>query len=252
MMFYTYECMNRTYDQDGRVRSAGTRARILDAAETLFAERGYEAASLRAITAAAGTNLASINYHFGTKEALLRAVMARRLVPLNRNRLEMLGRFEAEYDPAPVPVENILRALLEPVSSAAQTEPGSWQRFRVLIGRMYSGPAPRIMAVFWGEMTDIAGRFQEAIRRACPHLSESELCWRIHFTFGAMAQTLAAGTLLEMISGGKCDPSDIAGGVERLVAFAAAGFRAPAAGSGGGTAGRPAGSNRAGIHGEGT
>lgn len=246
---YTFDCMNRTIDQIGLTGRGDTKTRIMDAAEMLFAERGYEAASLRAITAAAGANLASINYHFGSKEALLRAVMARRLVPLNLRRLEMLGRFEVEYDPAPVPVENILRALLEPISSAAQSQEGSWQRFRLLVGRMYSEPTSRILAVFWGELSEIAGRFQAAIRRACPHLPENELYWRVHFTVGAMAHTLSAGTLLEMLSRGKCDPSDIAEGVERLIAFAAAGFRAPATEAPGSASGRPAESGRTGPQG---
>lgn len=217
----------------------------MDAAEILFAERGFDAASLRAITAAAGANLASVNYHFGNKEALLRAVMARRLVPLNRHRMEMLERFEAEYGPAPVPVENILRALLEPISLAVQSQQGSWQRFRLLVGRMYSEATPRIMAVLWSELADIAGRFQAAIRRACPHLQENELYWRIHFTIGAMALTLSAGTLLELLSRGKCDPSDIAEGVERLITFAAAGFRAPSTDAPGDASGGSAESDRA-------
>ena len=67
-----------------------TKAKILDAAEALFMEHGFEATSLRSITAAAGVNLAAVNYHFGSKEELFQAVLTRRLDPMNRERLDLL------------------------------------------------------------------------------------------------------------------------------------------------------------------
>src|ERR1700682_4102017 len=66
--------------------SADTKTRILDAAESLFMEHGFEATSLRSLTTAAGVNLAAVNYHFGTKEVLFRAVLTRRLDPMNQER----------------------------------------------------------------------------------------------------------------------------------------------------------------------
>ena len=59
-------------------RSAATRERILDAAEKLFAERGYHGVSIRDVTGAAEVDVALVNYHFGSKEMLLEAVVARR------------------------------------------------------------------------------------------------------------------------------------------------------------------------------
>ena len=84
-----------------------TKERILDAAETLFMEHGYEATSLRALTTAADVNLAAVNYHFGTKEELFQAVLTRRLDPMNQRRLELLTRFEAESAPKPLPCDRI-------------------------------------------------------------------------------------------------------------------------------------------------
>ena len=72
-----------------------TKARILDAAEALFMEHGFEATSLRLITAAAGVNLAAVNYHFGSKEELFQAVLTRRLDPMNQARVALLDRYEA-------------------------------------------------------------------------------------------------------------------------------------------------------------
>src|SRR5689334_3019902 len=79
-----------------------TRERILDAAESLFMEHGFEATSMRAITASAGVNLAAVNYHFGSKEELFQSVLTRRLDPMNQQRLELLSRLEAKAGPAPL------------------------------------------------------------------------------------------------------------------------------------------------------
>src|SRR5882724_9640976 len=88
--------------------AAATKARILDAAEALFMEHGFEATSLRSITAAAAVNLAAVNYHFGSKEELFRAVLTRRLDPMNQARVALLDRFEAEAGEVPVSCERIL------------------------------------------------------------------------------------------------------------------------------------------------
>ena len=59
-----------------------TRTRILDAAEHLFAERGFNGTSVRAITDLAGANLAAVGYHFGSKAELLAAVIRRVTEPI--------------------------------------------------------------------------------------------------------------------------------------------------------------------------
>ena len=89
--------------------ASDTRTCLIDAAERVFAERGFEAATVRVITSEAQANIAAAHYHFGSKEALLRAVLDRYIVPLNRRRLELLAQASAESDGAPLPVETILR-----------------------------------------------------------------------------------------------------------------------------------------------
>src|SRR5262252_5809342 len=82
-----------------REAPVATKDRILDAAEALFMEHGFEATSLRSITAAAGVNLAAVNYHFGSKEELFQAVLTRRLDPMNQERIELLEALEREPKP---------------------------------------------------------------------------------------------------------------------------------------------------------
>ncbi len=99
---------------------AATKLRILDAAEALFMERGFEATSLRAITAAAGVNLAAVNYHFGSKEELFQAVLTRRLDPMNQLRLELLTRLESQARTSPISCKRILIALPIPALKLAR------------------------------------------------------------------------------------------------------------------------------------
>src|SRR6266849_7254792 len=87
-----------TYNSNSRMNAVAskldTKQRILDSAERLFAENGFDSTSLRTIIADAQVNLAAIHYHFHSKEALLDAVILRRLEPINRHRLEMLDTCE--------------------------------------------------------------------------------------------------------------------------------------------------------------
>src|SRR5512142_2236986 len=105
-----------------RVADAGTKVRILDAAEQLFMEHGFEATSLRQLTSAAGVNLAAVNYHFGTKEELFQAVLTRRLDPMNQERIERLERLEREAGGKPITCEKILFAMLIPALRIARDE----------------------------------------------------------------------------------------------------------------------------------
>ena len=91
--------------------SPDTKQKILDTSEKLFATQGYSVTSLRSITSEAGVNLASINYHFKSKEGLLMAVLRRRIDPMNRERLAMLDALETAGNHG---VEPTIRAMLEP------------------------------------------------------------------------------------------------------------------------------------------
>lgn len=92
------------------IRSTSTRESILDTAESLFAQQGHEATSMRQITGAAGVNLASVNYHFGSKESLVQAVLKRRLEVLNRERMRLLDELEAQSGGKPLKPSQIVDA----------------------------------------------------------------------------------------------------------------------------------------------
>src|SRR5690242_9494422 len=111
-----------------------TKERLLDAAEQLIADQGYSGTSLRQIISAAGANLASVHYHFGSKEELLDAVILRHAGPVNDERIALLDRYEADARGGAVPVSKVLDAFLTPMARAAGGKP----QFVRVMGRIVS------------------------------------------------------------------------------------------------------------------
>ena len=146
-----------------------TKQRILNAAEHLFAADGYHATSLRGITTAATVNLAAVNYHFGSKEALLEAVIVRRLSPLNEVRL---GKLEALLKKAKqaneVPsVREILRTFVEPTLYLRQ-QGSDTEDFVALIGRILAEPRGVAMSIFVHHMEPLMIRLFQALTLSLP------------------------------------------------------------------------------------
>src|SRR5689334_16858610 len=156
-------------------QTIGTKDRILNTAEKLFAERGIDATSLRSIIAAAKVNLAAVHYHFHSKEALLDAVLARHLEPINGQRLQMLDECERAAGNAPPELEGVLMALIEPPLRLIGDP--SRCAFVRLMGRIHAdGDAARIRKHFGA----VVERFMLALHRAVPELPLDELRWRAY------------------------------------------------------------------------
>jgi AcrR family transcriptional regulator len=205
---------------------AGTRESLLDAAESLFSERGIQAGSLRAITERAGANLAAVHYHFGSKQGLVGAVFSRRLAPLNAERLR---RLEAS-DAAGGGVEEVLHAFLAPALDMARE--ASHGAFGRLMGRAFMEPDDETREILIEQFSEVFHRFTAAFARLLPELPEREIVWRFHFVAGALGHTVACGQLIERFSAGRCPMGGAEGAADHLVTFLAAGLRAPAPGEG--------------------
>jgi len=207
---------------------AATKVRILDAAEALFMEHGFEATSMRALTAAAGVNLAAVNYHFGSKEELFQAVLTRRLDPMNQERVELLSRLESKAAPAPLSCDRILMALFVPALRLARDPARGGKNFLRLLGRAYADPAPFIRQFLSEQYAPMIARFKAAFGRALPHLPRRELSWRLHFIMGALSYTLAGTDALKLIA--ELNPRDTGNDellLRRLAPFLLAGLTAP-------------------------
>ncbi|MBN3757257.1 TetR/AcrR family transcriptional regulator [Paraburkholderia sp. Tr-20389] len=181
-------------------RHAGdTKSRILDAAETLFIECGYEAMSLRQITSKAEVNLAAVNYHFGSKESLMHAMLSRRLDLLNQERLKLLDRFDALLGPR-LTCEHVLGAMFIPALRVSRDTRIGGKAFLRLLGRAYTDPSPFIRDFLGAHYASVAGRFFDAFQRALPHLPREELGWRLHFAIGALSGVLAGADTDSLIT----------------------------------------------------
>jgi len=208
--------------------SQDTKSRILDAAEHLFMEHGFEATSLRSLTSAASVNLAAVNYHFGSKEELFQAVLTRRLDAMNQERIDLLAKLEREAGDRPVACEKILSAMLIPALRLARDEKRGGKNFLRLLGRAYADPAPFIRNFLSEQYADMIGRFKEAFLKALPHLTRQELTWRLHFVMGALSYTLAGTDVLKLIAHalpGEKDNDELL--LQRLAPFLVAGLKAP-------------------------
>jgi AcrR family transcriptional regulator len=200
-----------------------TRTRILDAAEELFMQHGFEGTSMRLLTAKAGVNLAAVNYHFGSKHALVEAVFRRRLDPMNQARIVELEKLEGAVSP-----EQIIRAFVSPTLRLVEDAKGGGRNFIRLLGRTYTEPAKAVRQLIGQMYAPVMDRFKSALARALPQMPSEELVWRMHFMFGTLAYTLAATDTVQLIAG--CKPEDRYDArllEERLTAFLNAGLNAP-------------------------
>jgi AcrR family transcriptional regulator len=202
--------------------------RLIAAATTAFAERGFDAVTTRDITAAAGLNGAAINYHFGSKERLIAEVFTSVVAPLNRQRMEALQRCIAGAAPQPPGIADVVRAFIEPVVRSARAASGSYHRFHVLA---YALRQPFVDQMMSEQSDRVASSFIAALRAALPQLPQAEVCWRYDFMIGSLVHILLDADRshkLRRLSDGLCDTDDPDSILRQLTAFVIAGLQAPA------------------------
>lgn len=125
-------------------RDASNRERILRSAEHLFAERGIEAVSLRAVMAAAGTNVAAVHYHFGSKSALVEALISGRSAEISARRSVLLDALESA---ARITPRQLADAFVVPVVETVESGGETWVRF---ISSLINGVHPAVELVSKG------------------------------------------------------------------------------------------------------
>lgn len=199
-----------------------TSERVLDAAEALFARQGFRATSLREITDLADVNIAAVNYHFRSKEALLRAVYERSFLPLNEHRLALLTAAESAAAGEPPSLESILDAFFRPMMEAWEVNPN----FILLVGRLQHEPDPELNGFIRGLYAEVIPRFLAAARRAQPDIAENDLFFWIHFLFGGVVFNLLNSEDMQRLhrAQSRFDVPEVF--LHRLIAFGASGLRA--------------------------
>jgi AcrR family transcriptional regulator len=195
-----------------------TRERLLNVAEQRFGEGGYEGTSLRAITVAAAANIAAVNYHFGSKEALLRAAVARAMAPVNAERRRRLDQLEARGLPT---AEQLIRAFIEPGLDLMLRRGERGAVVARFIGRIAFDPSQRIRELYAAESNPIESRYLVALQTALPEASPDAVQFGFVNMLGLLA--LHQSQALSRVPGaaGTEDPGKLA---ENLIAFLVAAF----------------------------
>jgi AcrR family transcriptional regulator len=197
---------------------------ILDAAEKLFSIHGFHGVTVRALAVECGVDSALVHYYFGTKQELFDAVFARRAALINQDRLDAMTRYEEEYGDN-MTVEGVASAFLMPLLDRARHTDPAWKNYFALLGLVNSSRG-------WGADTmtshfdPVVRRFIGLLQRVLPQAATEDLYFSYHFLTGALCLTLSDTGRLDRLSEGRARSSDMEAIAPRMIAYAAAGFRA--------------------------
>ncbi len=204
---------------------SGSKRKLLDAAEQLFAEKGFEAVSVRDITQLAKTNVAAVNYHFGNRESLLTMVMTRYMTPINEERIARLEALERKWSGKSVPLEEIIDALVRPLVGQVRKSELSERLFYKLMGRTFAQQGDGLPPQIEDQLRIVVQRFTRAFGKALPTVNADDLMWRIHFMVGGMIHMLTHQDILHRLTSGASGTPPMEAIVSRFIRFAAAGMR---------------------------
>jgi AcrR family transcriptional regulator len=169
-----------------------TKERILAAAEALFAQRGFEGASLRQLTASAGVNLAAVNYHFGSKEKLVEQVFKRRLDALNQHRLAELDKIAGRPGTT---LDDVLAAYIRPALELSHEGNGSL--FMRVLARAFAEHDDTLRQFLSENYGHVMRQFTAEFARLLPHLEKAELYWRIDLVTGALTHAMSGFGMIQ-------------------------------------------------------
>jgi AcrR family transcriptional regulator len=202
---------------------ARTKAKILNAAEALFAENGFDGTSIRQIAQDAAVPLALVSYHFKSKLKLYREVFRSRLSEVTKLRLSLLQNVEGSAEGKDV-VRQITRILVEPIVEL-ETRPGGRNIAR-LIARETNDPRENERGIIEENFDPIAGVTISKLKRAFPRVDERIVYWAYLFAMGALAINHAATGRIERLSDGLCRSNDTQGILNNLIEFISGGVLA--------------------------
>ena len=202
-----------------------TRQRILGAAGKVFAQGGYRAMTLRQVTHEAKVNLAAVNYHFGSKMNLMRALLRDRFEPINQQRHHLLDQQIEAHSPNPVPLPIIYDTLFRPLFTGIGSASDKDTNLIKIIGRAITEPAEFMRGLHKEFFADLSKRFMNEIRRSCPELSPEQIQYRFFLSVSAMIGTVIEQVRLETVSDGKLDGNNLDIILKELTTFVVAGFQ---------------------------
>ncbi len=203
--------------------SKPTKTQILDVAEALFAEQGFDQTSMRAITSGAGVNLASVNYHFGSKKNLIQAVFKRYFDILMPRIDETLGSLSLSTGRQGI--VDLLEALVPPMLCLNDVRPNGTATFVMLLGKGYNETQGHLRRFIMGNYGQSINQLLTEIHRRLPDIQDDELFWRLHFAMGAFVFSMSSSSALTQIAHSDFNQDvDVVGVIEHLIPFVATGI----------------------------
>jgi len=208
------------------MKNNDTKTKILDVAEKLFAEFGIHATSIRQIVKEAGVNVASLHYHFGSKEAVIHQIITRRLQPINELKVKRLDQLEAESRGKPPELEDVLRAFIEP---HIQMQKVAADKVKILMKLMVQieDDAHKLEVMQDPVFLNTFTRFLSSLQSVLPHLPKSELIWRFKFMIFSMHAIMVQHPI-PADTGIEDKNENIDDLLNHVIIFLKAGFLAPA------------------------
>jgi AcrR family transcriptional regulator len=208
--------MNQTIVPNG-----GPKLKLVEAAEKLFAEKGFEAVSVRDITKEAGANVAAVNYHFGSRDGLVIAVISRYIMPVNQERLVRLERAERSGGD----VREIIAAFVKPIVEQVGKSELSEKLYCQLLGRIFSEQTVSLPGELEYQTRSVVERFTKALSKSLKEFTPDEVLWRLHFIVGGLIHLLTHSGFLYRVAGSLTGTPSMDSNIERFLDFAEAGLR---------------------------
>lgn len=207
-----------------RPSADGTRERILDAAERVFAYKGYDGTTLRDVAAEAEVQLANIAHHFGPKECLFEKVIERRAAIMGELRLAALERYRIEARGAAIPLERLIEGYVWPFIERSSRHGEGWKNYAQLVARLAN-------SLRWGPIISknydpVAEQFIRELIRSLPHANAAAIYNCFHFTVGTMLVACAESGRIERLSKGEVRSRDLEKMFADMLPFLRGGFLA--------------------------
>lgn len=203
-----------------------TKTKILNAAKNLFAEHGFNGTSLREITGQAEVNLAAVNYHFGSKKELIKAVMSHYMDEFSP-RLELSLKEICENDKTPN-LTDVFQAFSEPLLALNEFSNKGTSQFLQLLGRGYTDSQGFLRWFLTSQYPDVIASFVSAVQKAYPELTPEEMFWRLHFTMGTVVFTMSSSdALIDIAQNDYSRKMDISDVIQQVIPYLVAGVSAP-------------------------
>lgn len=207
-----------------RPSADGTRERILDAAERVFAYKGYDGTTLRDVAAEAEVQLANIAHHFGPKESLFEKVIERRATVMGELRLSALQRYKSEARGGPIPLEQLIEGYVWPFIERSSRHGEGWKNYAQLVARLAN-------SLRWGSIISkhydsVAQQYIQEIIKTLPHASTAAIYNCFHFTVGTMLVACAESGRIERLSKGTVRSRDLERMFDDMLPFLKGGFMA--------------------------